>query len=54
MTNDTTSAIAFGVRTVNTLSFRIGDYETLKNAALDPYEAFRNAYIQSRNSKIAK
>ena len=54
LTNDTTSAIAFGVRTVNTLSFRIGDYETLKNAALDPYEAFRNAYIQSRNSKIAK
>ncbi len=32
--------------TVNGLSFRIGDYETLKDAALDPYEAFRDAYIQ--------
>lgn len=37
---------------LNNLSFRIGDYEALKNAALDPYEAFRNAYIQLRQSKI--
>jgi phospholipid-binding lipoprotein MlaA len=54
LTSDTTNVVAFGVRTVNDLSFRIGDYETLKKAALDPYEAFRNAYVQSRNSKIAK
>ncbi len=37
---------------INNLSFRIGDYESLKNAALDPYESFRNAYIQLRQSKI--
>jgi phospholipid-binding lipoprotein MlaA len=37
---------------VNNLSFRIGDYEALKKAALDPYESFRNAYIQLRQSKI--
>lgn len=37
---------------LNNLSFRIGDYEALKKAALDPYEAFRNAYIQLRQSKI--
>lgn len=37
---------------VNNLSFRIGDYESLKKAALDPYESFRNAYIQLRQSKI--
>lgn len=43
-----------GLDTVNTLSFRIGDYETLKRAALDPYEALRNAYIQLRQSKIKK
>jgi phospholipid-binding lipoprotein MlaA len=54
LTSDTTNVIAFSVRTVNRLSFRIGDYEALKQAALDPYEAFRNAYIQNRNSKIAR
>lgn len=37
---------------LNNLSFRIGDYESLKKAALDPYESFRNAYIQLRQSKI--
>lgn len=37
---------------INDISFRIGDYESLKNAALDPYQAFRNAYIQLRQSKI--
>ena len=49
-----TNAVAFGVRIVNETSFRIGDYEALKNAALDPYEAFRDAYIQNRLSKIAE
>jgi phospholipid-binding lipoprotein MlaA len=39
---------------VNTISFHIGDYESLKEAALDPYEAFRNAYIQYRKNQIAK
>ncbi|QTA79066.1 Intermembrane phospholipid transport system lipoprotein [Desulfonema limicola] len=37
---------------INSLSFRLGDYETLKGAALEPYEAFRNAYIQYRVQKI--
>lgn len=54
LTSDTTNAVAFGVRIVNETSFRIGDYEALKNAALDPYEAFRDAYIQNRLSKIAE
>jgi phospholipid-binding lipoprotein MlaA len=40
------------VDTVNSLSFRLGDYETLKKAALDPYESMRNAYIQIRQSKL--
>jgi phospholipid-binding lipoprotein MlaA len=39
---------------VNGLSFRIGDYEALKDAALDPYEAFRDAYIQYRSKKVAE
>lgn len=54
LTSSTTNVATYGLRTVNDTSFRIGDYEALKNAALDPYEAFRNAYIQNRNSKIAQ
>ncbi len=54
LTSSTTNVAAYGVRVINDTSFRIGDYEALKNAALDPYEAFRNAYIQNRRSKIAQ
>ncbi|HCY85443.1 MAG TPA: VacJ family lipoprotein [Desulfobacteraceae bacterium] len=47
--------LAWGMRgldQVNTVSFRIGDYEALKEASLDPYVALRNAYIQNRKSLI--
>lgn len=37
---------------VNDLSFRLGDYEALKEAAVDPYAAIKNAYIQNRYKKI--
>jgi phospholipid-binding lipoprotein MlaA len=43
-------ARAFNV--VNETSLRIGDYESLKKAALDPYVALRDAYYQNRLSKI--
>lgn len=33
---------------VNATSFRIGDYESLKEAAVDPYLAVRDAYLQNR------
>ena len=39
---------------VNDTSFRIGDYESLKEASLDPYVAIRNAYIQNRKTLIEK
>lgn len=39
--------------TINTTSFRIGDYETIKDAALDPYEAIRDGYLQLRKNKVA-
>jgi phospholipid-binding lipoprotein MlaA len=39
---------------VNTLSFHIGDYEALKDAAFDPYTAFRDAYLQLRAAELAK
>ncbi len=37
---------------VNQTSFHIGEYETLKNSALDPYVALRNSYLQYREKKI--
>jgi len=41
-----------GVEIVNETSFKIGDYESLKEAAIDPYVALRNAYIQHRKKKV--
>jgi phospholipid-binding lipoprotein MlaA len=37
---------------VNGTSLRLGDYEDLKRAALDPYISVRDAYYQNRKSKI--
>lgn len=37
---------------INATSLRIGDYEALKEAAIDPYVAFRDAYAQYRFKKI--
>ena len=36
---------------VNATSLCIGDYETLKQAAIDPYEAIRDAYVQHRQKQ---
>lgn len=49
------TSLAFGVglyRRFNDLSLRIGDYEAVKQAAVDPYVAFRDGYIQFRRSLI--
>jgi len=46
-----------GIRTcdiVNKTSLRIGDYEAMKEAALDPYIAMRDAYYQYRLNLIEK
>ena len=40
--------------TVNNTSFRIGDYESLKKSAIDPYTALRDVYLQVRENKIKK
>jgi len=40
------------VENVNETSFRIGDYESFKEAAIDPYIALRHAYIQNRKKKV--
>jgi phospholipid-binding lipoprotein MlaA len=36
---------------VNYTSLNIGDYESLKKAAIDPYEATRDAYVQYRSKQ---
>lgn len=46
------SAGMSGEHKLNQASFRTGDYESLKEAALDPYEAVRDAYIQHRKTKV--
>ncbi len=48
------SAGLWTLEKVNDTSFRIGDYETLKDAAIEPYEALRDAYIQLRMKKMAE
>jgi len=40
--------------TVNKTSFHIGDYEALKAAAIDPYIAIRDAYVQNRNEALKR
>jgi len=46
-----------GIRTydiVNSTSLRIGEYEAMKEASLDPYVAMRDAYYQYRLNLIEK
>ena len=38
--------------TINRTSLHIGDYEDLKESAIDPYIALRDAYIQNRKKKV--
>ncbi len=52
-----TQPVSIGVRsfeTVNGTSLRIGEYEDIKKAALDPYVALRDGYHQYRENKIKK
>ncbi len=37
---------------INNFSFHIGEYEDFKKAAIDPYIAMRDAYVQNRQKKI--
>lgn len=49
------SGARFAVKSVdlvNRTSLNLGDYESLKKAALDPYVALRDAYWQNRLKKI--
>jgi phospholipid-binding lipoprotein MlaA len=37
---------------INEVSLRVGDYEDLKKAAIDPYVSIRDAYIQYRKKQV--
>lgn len=39
---------------VNDTSLRLGEYEQLKKASVDPYIAFRNAYFQYRQNAVQR
>jgi phospholipid-binding lipoprotein MlaA len=39
---------------LNETSFRIGEYEAIKEAAIEPYDAIRDGYIQFRKAKVAE
>ncbi len=41
-----------GYDAVNDTSLRVGDYEALKGAAIDPYLSIRDAFVQHRKKKI--
>ncbi len=41
-----------GFDMVNKTSLRIGDYESFKEAAIDPYESMRDAYVQNRKKVV--
>lgn len=37
---------------INSTSYRVGDYDNIKKAAIDPYTALKNGYVQQRQKKI--
>ncbi len=41
-------------QTINNTSLRIGEYESLKGMAVDPYAALRDAYVQHRKDAVGK
>ena len=43
-----------GYSKVNSVSLIIGDYEALKEAAIDPYISIRNAYVQNRKKRVSE
>lgn len=48
-------AVSIGISatgTVNSASFSLGEYESLKAATVDPYIAMRDAYVQYRKKQI--
>ena len=47
-----TATAVSAVKNVNAASFRLGQYEALKESAVAPYEAMRDAYVQYRAKQV--
>jgi len=47
-------ASANGLKAVNATSLKIGDYESFKAAAVEPYFSMRDAYLQLRKKKVSE
>ncbi len=43
-----------GTDKINSLSFHIGDYESLKESAIDPYISLQDAYLQKRAQEVKR
>ncbi|MFM1548403.1 MAG: VacJ family lipoprotein [Lentisphaeria bacterium] len=39
---------------INDTTFRIGEYESMKQAAIDPYSSLRDIYVQYRDQQVAE
>ena len=49
--------LSFGIYTyesMNSFSLNVNDYSILKEAAIDPYSAVRDAYFQNRKAKVTR
>jgi len=46
------TTVIFAHEKVNDTSFRIGDYESFKESAIDPYVSMRDAFVQHRKMKV--
>ncbi len=42
----------FAHEKVNDTSFKIGDYESFMESAIDPYVSMRDAFVQHRKKKV--
>jgi len=52
---DTYTRVAInGVEAINSTSFRLGQYESIKEAAFEPYSAVKDGYIQYRKKQISQ
>lgn len=52
---DLSTTASFGIlahENVNDASFRMGDYESFKESAIDPYVAMRDAFVQNRKKVV--
>ena len=52
MADSGVGAAAHGLRTINTVSLNLGEYERLVDSAFDPYLAVRDAYWQYRRNQV--